>query len=444
MTDRAEPVRNKAPAVAGRKKAERARRQSEELLRGIVETAATGICVRQNGRLAYVNAVMAEMSGYRSDELLGMPFADLVHPDDQVATAKPGNTRERRRGPPDEFRIMRKDGATVWVSERVTSIDHGEGEAVLGTLTDITERRTAEATSREHIRQVEMLLDISTRLGHSLNLAELLQGVLESVAEAIQVDAVGVCLLDEQSGGLVLEAHRGLSADAARRLLRTEPGEGFVGRAARPGKAVVVSHQSPGTTHDREVLRRVGLRSVCSVPVMAREKILGVIWVGVRESRDLAGREVRLLGSIAAQIGVAVENAQIHEQAVEAAFTDSLTGLYNRRYLLEQMPRELARAERQATALSLIMIDVDGLKAVNDRLGHDQGDQLLREVADIIRTSVRASDVAARPGGGMSLWSSRRTLVLPVPTRSGGASGRECTFRRPGLAAGRASLSASA
>jgi diguanylate cyclase (GGDEF)-like protein len=106
-----------------------------------------------------------------------------------------------------------------------------------------------------------------------------------------------------------------------------------------------------------------------------------------------------MLESISNQIGMAIENARLYERALELAFTDGLTSLYNRRYLMEQIEREFSRAERNKEPLSLIMVDLDGLKEINDRFGHNEGDQFLREVGRIIKVNTRASDVAARWGG---------------------------------------------
>lgn len=122
-----------------------------------------------------------------------------------------------------------------------------------------------------------------------------------------------------------------------------------------------------------------------------------------------------MLGTIANQIGMAIENAQLYEHALELAFTDSLTGLYNRRYLMDQIEREFIRVQRSKAHLSLIMIDLDELKKINDRFGHHVGDGFLKEVARIVRVNTRASDVAAR-------WGGDEFMLLTPGTDSVGAS----------------------
>jgi diguanylate cyclase (GGDEF)-like protein len=121
--------------------------------------------------------------------------------------------------------------------------------------------------------------------------------------------------------------------------------------------------------------------------------------IGSYGHREFPDWEVRMLGTIANQIGMAIENAQLYEHALELAFTDGLTGLYNRRYIMDQIEREFIRAQRSKAPLSLIMVDLDGLKKINDRFGHHVGDSFLKEVARIVKVNTRASDVAARWGG---------------------------------------------
>jgi diguanylate cyclase (GGDEF)-like protein len=99
------------------------------------------------------------------------------------------------------------------------------------------------------------------------------------------------------------------------------------------------------------------------------------------------------------QIGMAVDNAQLYERALHLAFTDNLTGLYNRRYLLDQLDREFARAARNESPMSLVMMDLDGLKTINDRFGHIEGDVVLKKLGRILKQNTRASDTAARWGG---------------------------------------------
>ncbi len=94
-----------------------------------------------------------------------------------------------------------------------------------------------------------------------------------------------------------------------------------------------------------------------------------------------------------------VEIEMLHAQLQEQATRDSLTGLFNRRYLEESLIREFQRAEREKSTVCLIMLDIDGFKAFNDTYGHDAGDLLLKKLGELLQSDVRGSDISCRFGG---------------------------------------------
>jgi diguanylate cyclase (GGDEF)-like protein len=316
---------------------------------------------------------------------------------------------------PYEFRLMRKDTGTIWVLDRVTSIQYRGKRSVLGTLTDITERKRAEAEVLAYTSQIETLFNVGATVSQTLNLAELLDIVLERVLSVMEIEAGGIFLLDRQTNDLVLKAHRGVSEQFARHVERMSVGEGFARRAAQSRKPVVVRNLPPDAEFAKMLLEHEGVQSLAAIPIMVKDRFLGVMNLVGGSQRDFTDQEVRLLEAIANQIGVAVENAQLYEQAVELAFTDGLTGLYNRRYLMEQIEREFSRAQRAGVPLSVIMIDLDGLKRINDRFGHHQGDAVLKEIGRIIKVNTRLSDVAAR-------WGGDEFMLLTPETDSGSAN----------------------
>lgn len=112
------------------------------------------------------------------------------------------------------------------------------------------------------------------------------------------------------------------------------------------------------------------------------------------------GQKVMFLGEFSAAFNTMVDRLKnLQDELRQQAIQDPLTGLPNRRYLAEMMPREIARANRQGLPIALMMVDLDHFKAVNDTLGHAAGDQVLRAVGGLLRAMTRASDVACRWGG---------------------------------------------
>ena len=385
--------------VSERQRAEEALRDSEEWSRGMLEAATTGIYLLQDGRFQYVNPLFEQISGYTLDELKGLYSLDYVHPEDrEKVREKAIDVLKGQSSLPYEFRLIRKDSELIWVLDRVASIQYKGKRSVLGTIMDVTERKKAEDEVRLYTGQLETLFNIGATVSQTLNLGEILDSVLDKVMEVMGVEASGIFLLDEQTNKLLLRAHRGMPARLVRDLKALNVEDGFIGKVAQSGKPLLMDDVSVDHRLARSKARGK-FESFAAVPIIAKEKIRGVMGVGSHRYREFPDWEVRMLGTISNQIGMAIENAQLYEHALQLAFTDSLTGLYNRRYLMEQIEREFIRAERSKSPFSLIMVDLDGLKDINDSYGHQHGDAFLREVGRIIKVNTRASDVAARWGG---------------------------------------------
>ncbi len=138
------------------------------------------------------------------------------------------------------------------------------------------------------------------------------------------------------------------------------------------------------------------------VPLVAQGDAIGVLLIAApHESAEptFSARDIDLATTVASQIGLALGNLRLRETLRSQSIRDALTGLYNRRYLEETLPRELQRSARSGQPLGVIMFDIDLFKRFNDTFGHDAGDTMLREVGMLLRERLRAEDVACRYGG---------------------------------------------
>jgi diguanylate cyclase (GGDEF)-like protein len=166
------------------------------------------------------------------------------------------------------------------------------------------------------------------------------------------------------------------------RLVHLEPGHPWLG-----------SYQLPGTPADEE-------EALIVAPLVAAGAPIGTLNVwreGVKPS--FAGEEAQLIRRFATLAAMAYDNARRAEQLSQLALTDDLTGLPNRRHFQEHLSAELARVGREGVPVSLLLLDVDDFKAVNDTLGHPAGDSVLVELAGVLRDGVRVADIACRTGG---------------------------------------------
>ncbi len=149
-----------------------------------------------------------------------------------------------------------------------------------------------------------------------------------------------------------------------------------------------------------EFLGAVGSRSLIAAPLMRDDRVLGILMVHQSSRlRDWQAGEVRLLAALADQLAVAISHAQLFEQVKHQSITDGLTSLYNHIYFKNRLAEELNRAQRKGTPCSLLMIDLDKLKQINDTYGHPVGDAAIRQVANVLKSLIRSGDTAARYGG---------------------------------------------
>lgn len=143
-----------------------------------------------------------------------------------------------------------------------------------------------------------------------------------------------------------------------------------------------------------------GLHSVALLPLLRQDRIVGSLNMGSTEARRFTGQlATDFLHHLAVIAAFCLENAVNRARLVRSGFTDVLTGWHNRRYLQTRLREELARAQREVTPLTCLMIDVDHFKRINDTHGHLAGDEVLRQIAQCVDAEVRTSDVSARYGG---------------------------------------------
>jgi diguanylate cyclase (GGDEF)-like protein len=188
--------------------------------------------------------------------------------------------------------------------------------------------------------------------------------------------------------------------EEAMRSLRIDLGEGLTGKAALLRQPVVSNNAHidpaagyvPGTAQIPE--------AVACTPLLARGRLLGVLTLYRQgEHREFDNDEVGLVADFSAVAAIALDNAQTRSELERLATTDELTGLPNRRYFLQQLERELASTSRYGSPLSLLLLDLDNFKVINDTQGHSAGDRALKLVARSIESCLRAPDFAARLGG---------------------------------------------
>jgi diguanylate cyclase (GGDEF)-like protein/putative nucleotidyltransferase with HDIG domain len=245
-------------------------------------------------------------------------------------------------------------------------------------------------------QEVQTLFEISQDLGNSLSLDETLSVLSVKLRRIIPHHSLAIWLRngDTLTPGYVNgEDYRLLSS------LEIPVGQGLSGWVAENGKPIVNGNPTVESGYLNDATITSSLRSAVAVPLDGNNGNVGVLAL-YHSDRDAFTRDhLRIMSAINTKIGMAIENALRFRQAESTATTDFMTQLPNARSLFLQLDSELARAKRGGKPLSVLVLDMNGLKIINDRFGHLEGNRILSQVATGLKSACREYDYVARMGG---------------------------------------------
>jgi diguanylate cyclase (GGDEF)-like protein len=213
----------------------------------------------------------------------------------------------------------------------------------------------------------------------------------------VPFSACSLSLRDETTDTLRCRFSSGVDAEVMRQLV-LHSGQGLTGWVARNRRSLVNARPSA----DLEAAGlpvSTSLQSALVCPLVFDEHVIGTLAVYHTTPGFYTDDHRRLLDRVCEQAAAVIKNAMLFEKTHEASLTDPLTGLPNTRFMLTHLTRELARAERLGAEVSLIVMDVDEFKAINDTHGHHVGDRALREISQVLRSAIRPYDVCVRYAG---------------------------------------------
>ena len=250
--------------------------------------------------------------------------------------------------------------------------------------------------------EVAVFHELGKALTSSLQLDQVLRTIMEKLDEFLQPDTWSLLLMDQAKQELYFELAIGKNAQALKDM-RIKVGEGIAGWVAQTQQAVIVADVSTDTRFlaQMDEKTKTETRSIVAVPVRFRNTCLGVIelinCVGVEGFND---RDLALLEALADFAAIALENARHVQKIQELTITDDCTSLYNARHMNAILETEVYRSQRDGLECSLIFVDLDHFKTINDTHGHLLGSTLLAEIGQVLRVSCRTgTDFAFRYGG---------------------------------------------
>ncbi|RKO67823.1 HD domain-containing phosphohydrolase [Desulfofundulus salinus] len=324
----------------------------EKKYRAVVENAAEAVVVVQEGVVKFANRAAAVHTGYTTEEIVLRHFLDFIHPEDREAVWEHYRELLENKGIlyAFPFRVIARDGSIKWAETNSVVVEWEGQPATLHFLTDITPRRILEEELQRLMAEKSLILDSLTEL---------------------------VVFIDRDMQ--IIWANR-----AAGQSVGRSPGDLF------GAKCHEIWHGRSVPCQGCPVVQAVETGQVCAGEVASPD---GRLWsITASPVKDEKGN---VIGAVEAALDI-TERRRYEEQLKYLSLHDPLTGLYNRAFFQEELRRLSVSREYPIT---ILVADLDGLKLVNDTLGHARGDEMLKACADVLRNSLRRSDILARIGG---------------------------------------------
>jgi diguanylate cyclase (GGDEF)-like protein/putative nucleotidyltransferase with HDIG domain len=246
-------------------------------------------------------------------------------------------------------------------------------------------------------KEVFTLYELARVFGSSLSMRETLELFVKKIAELVPLDTCVVYLLDEAETVAMAQYAYGLHSEALKNR-KVQVGQGATGYTLK--KRLPVYDINPGldfSFYQMEFIQE--FTAMASLPLIANEKLLGAVSLYSCELESYEDEHMRLLETISRIASDAISTALRHAETETRAMTDPMTELPNGRNLQLQFDKEIARAQRNGSTFQILMLDLDGFKAVNDTFGHKVGDAMLKGIAKVMQEQLRDYDFLARYAG---------------------------------------------
>jgi diguanylate cyclase (GGDEF)-like protein/putative nucleotidyltransferase with HDIG domain len=246
-------------------------------------------------------------------------------------------------------------------------------------------------------REIYALYEIAQAMGTSLGVSDTMALIASKLTNLVPFSCAALFLFDEETETLRCRFATGIDADVIQQIA-VRNGEGLTGWVARNRRPLVNARPS-ADIEAAGLSTATSLQSALVCPLLFSDQFIGTLSVYHVEPAFYRDDHRRLLDRVSEQAGAVIKNSILFEQTQEDSLTDPLTGLPNTRFLFMHLTRELSRAERLQSEISLMVMDLDNFKDINDTHGHHVGDRALCEIARVLRAAIRPYDVCVRYAG---------------------------------------------
>lgn len=282
----------------------------------------------------------------------------------------------------------------------------------MSAVTASTYDSTWPSTRENHL--LSRIFMIAERMIVFDGLDDVFEHIVKTAVTLTHAEAATIRVFNIETGTLDIVKGYGLT-DGFLSQPAVRVGEGITGRVVQSGQPfTTINVQQVPDVKNAEFAQLEGIRSLLCVPMNTRDSTIGCITVYRKNGQAFADHDLLLLSIFASEAVEAVEKARLINELKRQATLDSLTGLYNKRSLMDKLTVEMARSQRHQTPMAVMFVDLDGFKVFNDAHGHLMGDKLLHDFTRILRKQCRKIDVVGRFGGD-------EFIILAPQTQSDGA-----------------------
>jgi len=380
--------------ITERKEAEEALLKSQQEFASLFNSSPEALVYTdEKSNILDINPRFTELFGYNLNEVKGRNLDNgMIHPPEKMEEGK-WITEKALKGKLYYETIRKKKDGTlfpVYISGSRVMLD-GKLQGVITMYKDITERKRNEELNK-------VLYNISKAANSPISLNQLYKTIHQELSTIIDTTNFYIALVDGKENKIFFPFN--IDDTKPIHLPRTINHNSLVAEVIRTGKSIFVNREMiKGEKFMMEfkewfgTLRKVWLGS----PLKVEDRVIGAVVVQSYTNPKLySEKDIGLLEFVSSQVATAIERKRTDEKIRYLSFHDALTGLYNRAYFEEELKRYNSP---RYYPLSVIMIDINGLKVVNDTFGHDQGDKLLQHLASLLNSISRKGDVVARLGG---------------------------------------------
>jgi len=394
-------TRGMAVDISMLKKNEKALQESQQEFSNLfLSSPEAAVYHDEKGVILNINPRFTELFGYTLEEIKGKNINEgMIFPQNNTVKESERLTRLALEGKVVAFETIRKKKNNSLISVIISVglvITEGQHRGVIAFYQDISERKQSEKVQ-------QVLYNISKAANSPMSLNQLYKSIHKELGTIIDTTNFYIALVNEKEGKAFFPYHVDEKEDDFNPQ-ELKGNKSLTCYVIKNGSSFLLNFNTIKELIKYKELTDPGVItekiSWLGVPLKIEHRVIGVMAVQSYTSPVLySKRDIKLMEFVSEQVATAIERKRMEEELKKLAHRDPLTGTYNRRYGLELLQRQVKLAKRNKTSFLLAYTDLDNLKKINDEFGHEEGDKVITQVANLFQSILREVDIVIRVGG---------------------------------------------